>query len=91
MIRAGIFVLGLLSLCACAATAPGAVEKGYPAATLFHGALPQCRPSEDIGPCVSEPLIGQNAGKAFPDGATATLSAIRSGKRGTISSPETNP
>ena len=68
--RAGIFVLGLglLSLGGCAATAPDAVENGYPAATLFHGALPQCRADEDIGPCASEPLVGPNADQAFPDG-----------------------
>lgn len=66
--RTACFVLGLLCLGGCAATAPDAVEKGYPAATLFHGALPQCQPKQDVGPCASDPLIGPNADQAFPDG-----------------------
>ena len=81
--RAELILLGLLTLGGCAATAPDAVEKGYPAASLFHGALPQCRPNEDIGPCTAAPLSGPNAENAFPDGGfrDAVREKIRQRKR----------
>lgn len=58
----------LLSVTGCAGLAPDAVEKGYPAATLFPGAIPQCRVDQEIEGCTTDPLNQLRSDKAFPDG-----------------------
>lgn len=67
--RTGILVaLLMVGLGGCAATSPDAVKNGYPAATLFPGALPECRADEDVGPCTKDPLDQLVSDEAFPDG-----------------------
>ena len=79
-------VLGALALASplggCAATAPNAVKDGFPAVTLYHGALPLCRPNEDIGPCTTDPLGQLSSEEAFPDGGfRRTVREIRRQQR----------
>lgn len=67
--RAGFaIILLLMGLGGCAAISPDAVKNGYPAATLFPGALPQCRADEDVGPCTEDPRGQLASDEAFPDG-----------------------
>ena len=66
--RAGLIALLLVALSGCAGLSPDAVQNGYPAATLFPGALPQCRAEEDIGPCTTDVRGQLGSDAAFPDG-----------------------
>lgn len=81
--RSGLILLLLYGLQGCAATSPDAVKNGYPAATLFPGAVPQCRIDEDIGPCSKDPLGQVSSGEAFPDGGfrNAVREKIREERR----------